>query len=131
VRSHVEFTILRGPQAGVVWTARRFPAQIGRSESDNFRLDAPGVWDRHAQVEFRPRDGFWLSARPEVTVEINGQPTREARLRNGDILDLGSARLQFWLGPMGQRGLAWREWLTWFGIAAVCLGQIALVYWLR
>jgi len=34
------------------------------------------------------------------------------------------------LSETRQRGLRFREWLTWAGIAAVNLGQVALIYWL-
>ena len=58
------------------------------------------------------------------------QPVSRAVLRNGDTIDLGGARLQFWLSDTTQRGLRFREWLTWAGIAAVTLAQVALIYWL-
>jgi hypothetical protein len=38
--------------------------------------------------------------------------------------------MQFWLAEARQRGLRLSEWLVWSTIAAISLGQIALVYWL-
>jgi hypothetical protein len=61
---------------------------------------------------------------------VNGQPTQQSVLRNGDLIEIGSLKIQFWLGEAAQRGLKIREGLVWSIIAAVTLGQIALVYWL-
>ena len=38
--------------------------------------------------------------------------------------------MQFWLGDPRQRGLRIREGFVWTLIAAISLGQVALVYWL-
>jgi hypothetical protein len=62
---------------------------------------------------------------------INGeQMDQSTALRNGDVIELGSLRMQFWLGEPRQRGLRLREGLTWLAIALICLGQIGLIYWL-
>ena len=74
--------------------------------------------------------GFVLQARADAPASINGEPAKEGVLRNGDIIQLGSVKLQFWLSPTRQRGLRAREWFVWFGIALVCVGQVALIYWL-
>jgi hypothetical protein len=126
----VRIGILSGGMAGTSWGARRFPVQIGRSPNDDLRLEAPGVWDHHFRLELDPEEGYRLYTRPEVTVAVNGRPCQRSHLRNGDAIDLGSVRLQFWLGETRQRGLKFRESLTWLAIASVCLGQVALVYWL-
>jgi len=49
-------------------------------------------------------------------------------LRNGDAIEIGSLKIQFWLSEARQRGLRLREWFVWVLIAAVCLGQVALIY---
>jgi len=51
-------------------------------------------------------------------------------LRSGDVIEAGSLKLQFWLSETRQAGLRLREGLTWAAIAAISLGQIALIYWL-
>ena len=78
----------------------------------------------------KPGEGIVLSTQPEALVSVNGEPIQQARLRNGDQIQIGSTRLQLWLSPMRQAGLGLREWLTWASIAAVCLAQIAIIYWL-
>ena len=61
---------------------------------------------------------------------INGQPIQRAALRNGDTIEIGSVKLQFWLSEARQRGQGIRETFVWSLIALVCLAQIGLVYWL-
>jgi predicted component of type VI protein secretion system len=127
----IQFTILTGRKAGVSWAARRFPVRIGRSASADLQLDEEGVWDEHVEVHFRPRDGFYLETLAEALASVNGQPAQEARLRNGDEVSLGAIKLQFWLGQTEQASLRLREAFTWAAIAALCLGQVALIYWLQ
>ncbi len=126
----IQLRILSGKTAGTAWVARRFPVRVGRARSDHCRFDEDGVWERHVQLAFNRTEGVVLSARPEAVAHVNGQPTREAVLRNGDVIDLGSVRLQFWLSDTRQVGLRLRELFTWTAVGAGVLSQIALVYWL-
>ncbi len=127
----IQLDVLSGKKAGTRWAARRFPVHIGRSSANHFQLDDPGVWDEHLELALRPAEGFILTTRPNALASVNGQPAQNVLLRNGDCIEVGSARLQFWLGEVRQRGLRSREWLVWGAIAAICLGQVALVYWLQ
>jgi pSer/pThr/pTyr-binding forkhead associated (FHA) protein len=126
----VQLKILSGKRAGTAWGARRFPVQIGRAASADLKLEEDGVWDQHCRLDFDPADGVVLRARPDAPARVNGQPIQEVVLRNGDAIELGSLRLQFWLSEIKQRGFRLRETLTWLGLAAVTLAQLALIYWL-
>jgi len=126
----VQFRILTGKRAGSSWAARRFPVQIGRSPGSDFRSDEDGVWDKHLTIDFRPAEGFFLLASPEAALHLNGEPISESVLRNGDVIELGALKLQFWLAEARQRGLAWRETIIWAAVVAVSVSQIFLVYWL-
>jgi hypothetical protein len=126
----VQLKILSGKKAGTTWVARRFPVRIGRSSAADLQLEESGLWDQHLQLDFNPQEGILLSAQPDALVTVNGRFVRQALLRNGDAIDIGSLRLQFWLGETRQTGLRVREGVTWAGIAAVCLGQVGLIYWL-
>jgi len=126
----VQLNILSGKTAGGTWCARRFPVRIGRAPSAELRSEEDGVWDQHLQLDCKPGEGIVLSALPNALVSVNGQSVRQALLRNGDLIELGSLKLQFWLAPTRQRGLRVRETLTWAAIGSICLGQVALVYWL-
>ena len=122
------FHILNGSQAGTRWVACRLPFQVGRSAEDDFRFDDPGVWDHHLRVELRDHRHAALVAAPDALTTVNGQPQRDALLRNGDIIELGSLRLQFGLSPTSHRSLRLREALTWVALALLSLGQVALIY---
>jgi pSer/pThr/pTyr-binding forkhead associated (FHA) protein len=116
--------------AGTEWVARRFPVRIGRAAPCHVCLEDDGVWNPHAEIRLAKKEGFQFVVLGDALASINGQPVQEAPLRNGDVLELGSARLLFALSPARQRRLVLRETLTWLALAALCLGQAALIYWL-
>jgi pSer/pThr/pTyr-binding forkhead associated (FHA) protein len=126
----LQLNILSGKMAGTRWEARRFPVRIGRAATNDLQLEENGVWDRHCELDFHPAEGFVLTTGPGALASVNGQPARHAILRNGDRIEFGSAKLQFWLGDTRQRGLRIREGFVWTLIVAISLGQVALVYWL-
>jgi len=61
---------------------------------------------------------------------INEQPQTSARLRNGDVISFGSAKLQFWLADPEQGSLRLRELMVWALWFFLTLGQFALIYFL-
>lgn len=125
----VQIKFLSGSKAGDSWVARRFPVRIGRAANCHIQLDDPGVWDQHLEIELKRKHGFYLETRSDALATINSQPVTEpVLLRNGDTIQIGAARLQFWLAPPRQRGLALREWLTWTALIAISLTQFALIY---
>jgi pSer/pThr/pTyr-binding forkhead associated (FHA) protein len=126
----VQLSILSGKQAGATWAARRFPIRVGRAQDSDLRLEDHGVWDQHFRIDLNPAAGFVLQTEPDALVTINGQPVQHAVLRNGDILEIGALKLQFWLAQATQRSLRISESLVWALVLTVVLGQIALVYWL-
>lgn len=126
----VQLDILSGKQAGTQWVARRFPFQLGRSPQVALVLEEPGVWDRHAEFALRPGEGVMVFATTDASITVNGQPVRQAVLRNGDLIEAGSVKLRFGLAPTRQHSLRLREAMTWLALAALCLGQVALIYWL-
>jgi pSer/pThr/pTyr-binding forkhead associated (FHA) protein len=124
----VQLNILTGKMAGTVWSSRRFPVRIGRAAKDDLQLQEDGVWENHIELKQSRAEGFLLQSRPDAPASINSEPAKDAVLRNGDVIQVGSVKLQFWLAPTRQRGLRAREWFVWFGITVVCLGQVALIY---
>ena len=124
----VQLNILNGKMAGTSWSTRRFPVRIGRTAKDDLQLEEEGVWENHIELKQSRAEGFVLHSRPEAPASVNSEPAKEGVLRNGDIIQLGSVKLQFWLAPTRQRGLRAREWFVWFGIGAVCVAQVALIY---
>jgi hypothetical protein len=126
----VQLSILSGKMAGDVQIIRHFPFLIGRSFENDLALDGPGIWDKHLTLRFQKQEGFTIETAPDALAAINGQPQKTARLRNGDIITFGSAKIQFWLAPVPLRGLRIREMLVWALIAIVTAAQITLIYWL-
>ena len=124
----IQLLILSGSRAGARWAACRLPFSIGRSAQDDLRIEDDGVWDRHARIELQDRRRALLTASEQALTSVNGQPIRESVLRNGDIVQIGSAQIQFTLTPAMHRSLRFREALTWIGIALMALAQVALVY---
>ena len=126
----IQLKILRGKTAGSHWVARRFPVQVGRASEADLTLEEDGVWDRHLEIALCPAEGFVLSVQTGALAFINSQPAQRTVLRNGDLIELGAAKIQFGLSPTRPRSLRFREALTWIAFALLCLGQVALIYWL-
>jgi pSer/pThr/pTyr-binding forkhead associated (FHA) protein len=126
----VQLEILYGTKAGTTWIARRFPVRINRSPTADLRLEESGVWDQHLTLSFDRAAGFELEVDPNAIATVNGQPVQRAILRNGDCINIGSAKIRFWLSEMRQISLCLYEGLTWVGLAAITLGQVGLIYWL-
>jgi len=124
----LELKVLSGKKAGCQTVARRFPFRIGRAAGNELQLDDDGVWDQHLTLEFKRREGFTLAAAANALVAVNNQPVQNITLHNGDIITLGSAKLQFWLGAARQRGLRASEILVWALVLAVTGAQFALIY---
>ena len=126
----IQFSILSGKLAGTQWVARRLPFSVGRATPAALLLEEPGVWDRHFQITLRSADGVVLSASTEALTLVNGQRVEQAILKSGDLVEAGAVQMRFGLSPTRQRSLHFREALTWLALGALCLGQVALIYWL-
>jgi len=126
----VQLCILSGKKAGNQTVVRRFPFSIGRSAGNDLLLDDDGIWEKHLTLEFQGREQFVVQTAAGALVALNQQSVQSAPLRNGDILSLGSVKLQFWLAATSQRSLKLRESMVWSLLAAVTAAQLALIYWL-
>ena len=116
--------------AGDLQVVRRFPFHVGRAADNDLSLDAAGIWDYHFVLQIHPDEGFTLNTFDEAFAAVNDQAQSSARLRNGDIISFGSAKIQFWLAPPSQRGLRQRELFVWLLLALITFSQAALICWL-
>ncbi len=123
----VDLQILSGMRAGSNFRGAKFPIRVGRAEGLDLSVDESGVWPKHFQIIWQSQ-GLMLEAEPDALVSVNDVAVRQAALRNGDIITLGSLKLRFNLSAVRQSSIALREWLTWIGLGALCLGQVTLVY---
>lgn len=126
----LQFQIISGKQAGFLWNARRFPVRIGRGAGSDLQVEEDGVWDEHARVDLKPGEGFVMAVHPGALLSVNQSPVETIRLRNGDIITVGSARIAFRLSQTKQRGLKLRELFVWLTIAGITVGQLVLIGWL-
>jgi pSer/pThr/pTyr-binding forkhead associated (FHA) protein len=124
----IQLTPLNGKTAGTPVVARRFPFVVGRDRAAGLRLEEPGVWERHLELTVSVSEGVVLQSHPAALTLLNGQPIQKARLRSGDLIEAGPARLRFDLGPTRQRGLRLREGLLWLGLATLAGAQFLLIY---
>lgn len=122
--------VLSSATAEKAFIARRFPFLIGRSPKSDLRLEVEGVWPEHARIEFDRSEGFIAAAAPEALLIVNGIPVQRARLRKGDLLEIGAVKLRFEFSPIRQRGLKWSELSCWLLIAVLFVAQVLVVYWL-
>ena len=123
-----QLKILSGRQAGGTWSARRFPVSVGRLPTADLSLQDGGIWDEHFEIALSDSNEFILVAKSDGLLAVNGAPSKKTALRNGDIIEAGTTKLQFWLGEVGQIGLRWRERLIWVLVMTVCLIQIVVIY---
>ena len=107
-------------------SGRRFqtdaaPVRLGRRSELEVPLSEPGVWDLHADIQLDPAGWFFIRSQGQALVTVNQQPITEQRLRNGDVLGIGSLKLQFTLRSAPQKALRSREMGVWVLILAVVL----------
>jgi predicted component of type VI protein secretion system len=126
----VQLQILSGRRAGAKFDSSSLPITLGRSAQSDLSLEEPGVWPTHCKIQWR-QEGLVLEVEPGALASVNGAPMPRALLRNGDLITLGGVNLRFSFSPIRQSSAALREWLTWIGLGALCLGQVAAIYWLN
>ena len=126
----IQLKILSGKMAGTSFVARHFPVHLGRAAGNDLQLEEPGVWDEHFQITLAGKDGFIVETHTDALTTVNGQPAQQSHLRNGDLIEIGSLKIQFWLAEAPQRSLKIRETLVWAMVATVTLLQLVLIYWL-
>lgn len=123
----LQIRAIAGTRQATVWEAETFPLQIGRSARSDIRLEEAGVWDEHAEVGFDAEEGFLLNGQTGALLRVNGELVEQVRLRNGDIIELGSVKLQCWLSEVKRRNLSWRERFVWFLLFLVTILQLILI----
>jgi pSer/pThr/pTyr-binding forkhead associated (FHA) protein len=124
----IQLHVLSGRLAGDNICVRQFPFHIGRAPGNDLMLDEAGVWDRHLALTFHKGEGFTLTTEGGAFAAVNEEPQSAARLRNGDIISFGPAKIQFWLAAPQQRGLRLRELCVWLLLAGVTALQMFLLY---
>lgn len=120
--------LLSGKKAGDRVEAARFPFRIGRAAQNDLTLEDDGIWDQHLTLEFVEKEGFQLATAVNAISAVNAKPVERTTLRNGDVITLGSAKIQFWLAPAPQRGLFLRENFVWALLILVTVAQFIILF---
>jgi hypothetical protein len=123
----VQLRVLNGSRAGTAHATRRFPCTIGRSTGDDLQLVEPGIWENHLQLDLQVPAGFRLCRLGQGRASVNGAEFDELVLHNGDVIELGAVKVQFWLAEVRQSDNRVREALVWLGLAALVLLEVALI----
>lgn len=124
----IQLQILSGKKAGSDIAVRHFPFCIGRHAEAGLQLNEDGIWERHLEITFERGAGFILKSRQEASILINGERVEEGSLRNGDLIELGSVQIRFWLARSPQQTMRVQETLTWAALALLFAVQIGLIY---
>lgn len=77
--------------------------RIGRHEDNDIRLPDWSVHRHHAVIERTPDEVFVIadvSGKDGSGVRVNGAPTARAQLADGDVIELGRAKLRFENAPL-------------------------------
>ena len=123
-----QLDLLSGKQAGTFAVTRHFPFWIGRAPDADLSVTDDGVWDWHLAIGLSSGEGATLATHESAMATVNGQPMRQTRLRNGDVIGLGALQIRFGLSPARLRSLRLRELITWLTLGALCLVQVGLIY---
>ena len=111
--------------------AHRFPFTLGQARDCNHLIEAKGVWPHHLTLEDAGEKGIVARHQPEATLLVNGAAVAKGvRLQNGDYIELGAAKLRFWLAPLGQAGQRAIETMIWIALGILVFGQAGLLAWL-
>ena len=124
----IQFRVVSGAKTGNQFVCDEFPVTMGRAADSGVLLQDAGVWDRHAELNLSNECDFHFRVFPDAIASVNGSPTGEAIIRNGDMLELGAARVQFWFSETRQGSLRIREALTWAGLVILSAAQVALIW---
>ena len=77
--------------------------RIGRHEDNDIRLADSSVHRYHAVIQRTAEEGFVItdvSGKEGNGVRINGARTAQAQLVDGDVIELGRAKLKFENAPV-------------------------------
>ncbi|MBO0764974.1 MAG: FHA domain-containing protein [Hyphomicrobiaceae bacterium] len=77
--------------------------RIGRHEDNDIRLPDWSVYRHHAVIERTPEKAFVIadvSGKDGSGVRVNGAPTTRTQLADGDVIELGRAKLRFENTPL-------------------------------
>jgi len=129
--SMVQLNILSGEYQQQFVKSNTFPTRIGRGENCQLQLVDTGIWENHLELNLNEKHHFTIRTASDATAMVNGKPLEGVQLlRNGDLIEIGLVKIQFWLGTVQQKNLSIREAAAWALLLAVTMAEIYLLFWL-
>ena len=129
--SMVQLNILSGEYKQQFVKSNTFPIRIGRGENCQLQLVDTGIWENHLELNLNEEQHFTIRTASDATAMVNGKPLKGVQLlRNGDLIEIGLVKIQFWLGTVQQKNLGIREAAVWALLLAVTMAEIYLLFWL-
>jgi pSer/pThr/pTyr-binding forkhead associated (FHA) protein len=129
--SMVQLNILSGEYEQQFVKSNTFPIRIGRGENCQLQLVDTGIWENHLELNLNEEQHFTIRTASDATAMVNGKPLKGVQLlRNGDLIEIGLVKIQFWLGTVQQKNLGMREAAVWALLLAVTMAEIYLLFWL-
>lgn len=89
------FRVLTGPQAGTTFTIPVGTSTLGRAAEADIRLEANDVSRKHLRIDRQGQRVQITDLDSTNGTRVNGEPTRQATLRNGDEILVGTQALRF------------------------------------
>ena len=127
----VQLNILSGECRQHCFQSDDFPIRIGRGKKCHLKLTAKGVWKNHLELNLNKEHHFTIQTASGATAMVNGKPLKGVQLlRNGDLIEIGLVKIQFWLGTVQQKNLGIREAAAWALLLALTMAEIYLLLWL-
>jgi len=128
----LQLQVSQGLQQFSECLVRKLPFVIGKSAAADLRLESAGIWDRHLSFELDLQNRkFRVSAIDEALLLLNGEPSKSALLKNGDLLQIGGCEIRVGLSPASQYALKVHELGVYLLMVLVFIVQIALIILLR
>ncbi len=87
--------LLAGPLKGKEFLLNQRRLAIGQARSNQIALPGYAMADRQAQIRVRRGEVSLVNLEPRVPVLVNERKVEEARLKYGDVLAIGPAKLFF------------------------------------
>jgi hypothetical protein len=93
--SHGVLRLLAGPLKGKEFLLNQRRLNIGRARSNQIALPGYAMADRQARIRVRRGEVSLVNLEPRVPVLVNERKVEETRLKYGDVLAIGPAKLFF------------------------------------
>ncbi len=92
-----------GPRAGAIFQLRAGTLALGRSGSNEIRLDDDAISSEHAHLRWEgEREITLVDLGSENGTKVNGRRAQQQRLRHNDVIEAGETRLVFKFVGQGQ-----------------------------